>query len=185
MILKEGGSALLNHKQTHLCIVWLIANSPWAFSLRVTGKVCTVTFTECNAAPEQKLKTEAELSGGRRSRELSRCPNSKPLARWGPKPISLWLSEKPGTWVLQTSQAFATHGRFGRRSPTSRARVIFSARPRQKKKTAGEEWRKEQDRVRRGMEGKQRRQSIAKGGKKKLLKRGLKSQVTALVLFTS
>lgn len=32
MILKEGGSAILNHKQTHLSIVSLIANSPWALS---------------------------------------------------------------------------------------------------------------------------------------------------------
>lgn len=36
MILKEGGSALLNHKQTHLRIVSLITNSPWAFSLSLS-----------------------------------------------------------------------------------------------------------------------------------------------------
>lgn len=174
MILKEGGSALLNHKQTHLCIVWLIANSPWAFSLRVTGKVCTVTFTECNAAPEQKLKTEAELSGGRRSRELSRFSNSKPLARWGPKPISLWLSEKPGTWVLQTSQAFATHGRFGRRSPTSRARVIFSARPRQKKKKKNDGRRRMEKRARPSTKGDGREATATKHCKKAGKKSSLK-----------
>lgn len=62
MILKEGGSALLNHKQTHLRIVLLITNSLWASLPLPPSLVLSdwenlpVTFREGSTVPELRFK---------------------------------------------------------------------------------------------------------------------------------